>query len=340
MKAEPGRILDLARQWPPTLRMLLLFGGDDSANRELAGQIVPLVAADETVNLEGAALKGDPQALAAAVNSLSMFGERQLVRIDGLDDGGLAAVEALLAAPAGHPVLALAGDLKAGSKLRKLAESSPAIAACIQYEASARDAGRLAADMAGPMGLRLARGVAEQLFAMADGDRLVMRRELEKYALYKDAAPDRPATLEPEDIEALGIATGEAALFAPVIAITTGDLPQATDLLARLPEGTAIPLLRAMARRLELLISLRSEVDAGQRPADVVKAQGKAIFWKEAPAISTALALWTMPRLQQALGEMLTAERAIKAAGGIGDLGAHAALLAVARRAAALARRR
>ncbi len=341
MKIDAARAAGFARAWPADVRLLLLHGADLSASRDLAGQIIAgqVAAGTGVTELIGAALKDDPQALLAAATSLSMFGTQELLRIDGLDDDGVAAVEALLAGPAGYPVLALAGLLKKGSKLLALAEKSPAIAACVQYEASLRDAGRLLADMAAPLGLRLDREVAEALFGLADGDRMILRRELEKFALYKDAAPETPQRLTLDDLAALGIASGEAELFAPIAAITTGNAAEATELLARLPDGTAIPLLRALERRLAQLALLRVEVDAGRSPADVIEGQGKAIFWKEKPAITRALALWDQPRLVAAQADVLAAERAVKTSGSLADLGAHARLLAITRRAKAARRR-
>lgn len=339
MKADAGRIASLARAWPPDLRLVLLFGPDESASRDLAGQLVAGLAPETLTELDGASLKSDPQALVAAATSLSMFGGRELVRVIGLDEAGLPAVEALLAAPAGHPVVALAGDLKPANKLRQYAEKQAQIAASIQYEATLRDAPRLLAEMAAPMGLRLERGVAEAIFEAAAGDRGVMRRELEKCALYTDADADRPQRLALDDVAAIGPASGEAELYAPIGAITTGDLATASDLLARLPDGTAIPLLRGLERRLEQLIALRSEVDAGRSPADVIEGKGKAIFFKEKPAISMALGLWTQERLRRGMADILAAERSVKASGGLADLGVHATLLAMTRRVAAARRR-
>ena len=341
MKADAARIAAITRVWPADLRLVLLHGPDESASRDMAGQLAAGFGAGVTITeLAGNTLRSDPQALLAAATSLSMFGDRELVRVDGLDDEGQAAVEALLEGPPGHPVLAVAAAFKKGSKLLALADKHAAVAVCINYEASLRDAGRLLAEMAAPLGLRLERGVPEALFESAGGDRMIMRRELEKYALYKDASPQNPQRLGAEDLAALGIATGEAELFAPIAAITTGDVGEATDLIGRLPDGTAIPLLRALERRFAQLVLLRTEVDSGHSPAAVVESQGKAIFWKEKPFIIKALSLWTQPALAGAMGDLLAAERAVKSSGGLADLGAQHLLLDLTRRAAVAGRRR
>lgn len=341
MKVDSARIASIARAWPGDLRLVLLHGPDESASRDMAGQVAAGFGASVSVTeLAGSALKADAQALVAAATSLSMFGDRELVRVDALDEDSLPAVAALLGGPPGHPVLALAGAFRKGSKLLALAEKHPAVAACINYEASLRDAGRLAGEMAAPLGLRLERGVPEALFESTGGDRMIMRRELEKYALYKDASPDSPQRLGLEDLAALGIDSGEAELFAPIAAITNGDVAQATELIGRLADGTAIPLLRALERRFAQLTLLRIEVDAGDTPAAVVEGQGKAIFWKEKPFIIKALQAWSQPALAGAMGEILAAERAVKSVGGIADLGVQQMLLDLTRRAAVAGRRR
>lgn len=342
MKIDAARAAAFARTWPGDVRLLLLHGYDESASRDLAGQIIAGQAAAGVgvTELIGAALKDDPQALLAAVTSLSMFGDRELLRVDGLDDDGVGAVQALLAGPVGHPVLAVAGALKKGSKLLAVAEREPAVAACVQYEATLRDAPRLLADMAAPLGLNLDRGVAESLFEGCDGERMVMRRELEKFALYKNAEPGAVQRLTMEDLAALGVVSGEAELFAPIAAVTTGDVAEASELMGRLPDGTAIPLLRALERRLALLAALREEVDAGKSPAAAVESVGRAIFFKEKPIITKALTLWNQKALSSALADLLAAEQAVKASGGLADLGVHQLLLGLTRRAATAAERR
>jgi DNA polymerase-3 subunit delta len=342
MKIDASRALSFARTWPADVRLLLLHGHDESASRDLAGQIVAgqVAAGVAVTELSGGALKDDPQALVAGVTSLSMFGDRELLRVDGLDDDALAAVEALLAGPAGHPVLAVAGTLKKGSKLQALADKDPTIAVCIQYEASLRDAPRLLGDMATPLGLRLDREVAEALFESNAGDRMVMRRELEKFALYKDASDASPQRLTLDDLAALGAVSGEAELFAPIAAVTTGDMVEARDLIGRLPDGVAIPLLRALERRFALLAGLRAEVDAGNSPSAVVESKGRAIFFKEKPSIIKALSVWSQKAIAGALAEVLAAERAVKASGGLADLAVHDTLLGLTRKAAAAAARR
>lgn len=286
-------------------------------------------------NLSGPALSADPQALVAAAGALSMFGNRTLVRIDGLEEDGLAAVMALVEGPSGNPVVAVAGALKKGSKLQAFADKSPAIAALLSYEPGLRDAQRLANDIGNPLGLRVSREAAIMLFEAAGGDRTLMRRELEKLSVYLDSAPDRSRPVESADVAAIGVGVGDSDQFALGAAVAGGHMAQTADLLGRLPTGIGIVALRAVERRLTLLLTLRGVVDGGASPQTAVDGARPPIFWKEKDAVAAELALWTTPALVKALGETLAAERAIKTSGSLGDTLAHAVILALARRAAA-----
>ena len=338
MKIDSARLQALTRRWSDDIRLVLLHGPDLAASRDLADGLARQFAdaanplAVET--LVGAALATDPQALVAAAGAVSMFGDRTLVRVEGLDDDGHDAVAALLAAPPGNPVVAIAGAFKKGSKLLALSERDPAIAALVNYEPSLRDAVRLVTEIGADHGLRPSRDAATAVFEAAGGDRSLIRREVEKLSLYIDSSPDRPRPLEAADVAAVGVGNGESDQYELVAAVTGGRPAVAADLLARLP-GAGIVALRAVERRLTLLLSLRSLVDAGASAKSAVDAARPPIFWKEKDAVAAELAMWTTPALVRGLGEILAAERGIKSPGSLGETLADAAILTLARRAAA-----
>lgn len=344
MKVDAARIQSFQRQWPGDVRLVLLHGPDLAASRDHADLIARQFAdpsnpmAVET--LAGGQLASDPQALVAAASAISMFGDRTLVRIDGLEEDGLAAITALIDSQPANPVVAVAGALKKGSKLQAFAESSPAVAALLSYEPGLRDAQRLCNDIGNPIGLRVSREAAVLLFEAATGDRTLMRRELEKLSVYLDSDIDRQKTVEPADVAAIGVGIGDSDQFAIGAAVAGGHMSLAADLLARLPTGLGIVALRAVERRLTLLLTLRGVVDGGASPQTAVDAARPPIFWKEKEAVAAELGLWTTPALVSGLAETLGAERAIKASGGLGDLAAEVAILGLARRAAARRSRR
>lgn len=337
MKADLARIQALARRWDPAIRLVLLHGPDTAASADHAGQIARgFASADNPMAVEtvaGAALAKDPQALVAAAGAISMFGDRTLIRVDGMDEEALAAVEALLAAPAGNPVVATAGQLRKGSKLLALAERSPAVAALISYEATARDAPRLVGEIGAALGLRIGREPALAVFEAAGGDRAVVRREVEKFALYRDASPQAPRTLELADIAAVGSGVGDGDAQALPAAVAGGRMREVTDLIGRLAEP-GIVLLRAAARRFTMLLALREAVDAGADPRAAVEAARPPVFWKEEDAVVAELGLWPTDAVVAALRALLAAERGIKSSGSAGDLLAAETLLELTRDAA------
>ena len=323
--------------------MVMLYGPDAATSRDLADTVARQFAdpanplAIET--LTGGTLASDPGALAGAAGAVSMFGDRTLVRIDGLTEDGLAAVEALLAGPPGNPVIAVAGALKKGSKLQALGDRAPGIAALVSYEPGPADALRLATTIGEDLGLRPSRDAAALLFDAAAGDRVVMRRELEKLALYLDADPARPLPLGADDVAALVPGSGDTDQFAIADAVAGGKAARASELLGRLGSGLGIVALRATDRRLVQLLGLRTAVDAGASPRAVVDTARPPVHFKAKDAMVADLAAWTTPALTTALAAILAAERAIKAPASPGDVLAHRTLLDLARRAAAARRR-
>jgi DNA polymerase-3 subunit delta len=339
VKVDAAQIQAMYRRWPDDIRVVLLHGQDAAASRDHADQIGRQFAdpanpmAVESVG--GGAVASDPQALVAAASAMSMFGDRTLVRVDGLDEDGLAAIAAIVEGPPGNPVIAVAGTLKKGSKLQAYAEKSPNIASLVSYEPGLRDAQRLANEIGNPIGLRISRDAAAALFEAAGGDRTIMRREIEKIGLYLDADTDRQKPVELADVVAIGVGIGDSDQFAMGGAVAGGRMAIAADLLARLPAGMGIVALRAVERRLTMLLGLRGVVDGGASPQTAVDGARPPIFWKEKDAVVAELTVWTTPALVRGLAEILAAERAIKSSGSLGDLLAEAALLTLARRAAA-----
>lgn len=338
MKVDSARLQLISTRWPDGLRLVLLYGQDDAASRDLADRIArQFVDSGNPMaveSLSGSQLASDPQALVAAAGAISMFGDRTLVRVDGIDEDGLDAVAALLASPAGNPVVAVAGALKKGSKLEALAVGSDAIAGFASYEPTLRDAGRIVGEIGAEFGLTMNRDTAAALFEAVGGDRILIRREIEKLSLYLDSDHDRQRSAELADVAALGAESRDADQFAIAAAVASGRPASLVDRLAQFAGGGGITALRAAERRLTLLLGLRGAVDGGLTPEAAVAAARPPIFWKEKDIITAELVLWSRPALVRALATLLAAERDIKASGSLGETLGDAILLTLARYAA------
>ncbi len=339
MKGGKAELAALLKRVDPSLRLILLYGPDEAQARDIAGKLAAQLTDPSDpmtrIDLLPDQLKSDPGRLADEAAAVSMFGGIRLIRVDGAAEESAEAVGLLLNAPAaGNPVIMVAGALKKGSALVALAEASPLAQAFILYEATARDLEQVAHEAAQACGLKLGRGMAAQLVEVSGGERGVLLREIEKLALYCDAAPDRPHMAELADLDAIGARFGEADFTLLVEALLAGDARVADEQLQRQGiQGTAgIPALRAIIRQFWRLLELRALVDAGASPAAVIEAQGKRVFWKEKPALTKQLSRWTTPAIRAAIHRLLDAERAIKSSGSAGDVLAAQVMIGLLRR--------
>ena len=314
----------------PAVRAWLFYGQDDSASLALADRIAPEGA--ERVDLDGATLKGDPARLADEAASSSLFGGARWIRVRASGDEVLAAVEALLeASETVNPVAIVAGDLKGGSKLLKLATASPLVGAFQSYMPGAREAVPLVQDLAAAAGLRVRPDVAQRIFDAAAGDRAVIAQELAKIALYIDADPARPCDLPAAALDAIGAGEGETSPAASVDAALTGDLRGLAHELRALGRGgdEGVPLLRATLRRLLQLADWR--LDADRRGLEPVL---RTVFWKDKGAVEAELRRWPAHELAKLVERVSSVQAALLSAGTAGPVLVTQELLVIARAAA------
>ena len=92
-----------------------------------------------------------------------------------------------------------------------------------------------------------------------------------------------------------------------------GRMDDLLEELSRLPHGgaEAVPVLRALQRRLLMLAPLRARIERGERLDGVLTSMGKALFWKDKPLVERQLATWPAERLAEAAARVSTLERQI-----------------------------
>ena len=329
-KAQIERALDAP---DGSYRLFLLYGPDEAGSRALIQRLVRAMGPDsERIDLDGATLKGDPARLADEAASLSLFGGRRYIVANVTGDESLAAIEGLMSANAvENPVIILAGALKATSGLVKRLLADPK-AACLQsYPPSDSEFAQIASGLAREQGLRLGSNLDQRLVALCGGDRAVLAREIEKLALYLDASPAHPKEAGVDDLEAIGAANEEPDLSGLTDAVLSGRTDAMADHLAALTaEGVdGIALLRAVNKRVHMLIKLRAEMAGGK----AVEALVAPLFWKERAPVTAQLRRWTPERLTIVAARLLSAERGIKSTRSVGPLLADAELTLIARAA-------
>lgn len=324
MKSVKPADLERLARLDPAIRFTLLIGPDEATMAAVAGHLTGLAGADaERLDLASSQLSQDGALLAAEAASMSLFSVARVIRLEisGSGDDSLAAVEALLHADTAiNPVIATGASVTPKSKLVKLVEASDNGIAAICYQPDRRALVGIAMAAAGEQGLRLANAEAQLLVDLVSGDQALMRREIEKIALYLDAAGDRQRQVTAADIAALGAATHEEDVSACINVALGGKLRDLPDMLARTAAvGVAeIRIIRALAIRAMQLARLRAEVDAGAHPATVVAAKSSGVFWKERDAVAAQLHIWDSLRVARLMTRLLECERALKASGTAG----------------------
>ena len=326
MKSVKPADLERQTRLDPAVRFTLLTGPDEATMEAVAVRLIGLAGKEaERLDLTGSQLAQDPSLLAAEAASMSLFSPARIIKLEltGSGDDSLAAVEALLAAETAiNPVIATGASVTAKSKLVKLVEGSDQAVAAICYQPDRRALVGIAMAAAQEQGLRIANGEAQLLVDLVSGDQALMRREIEKIALYLDAGPDRQRQVTPADIAALGAATHEEDVSECINVALGGRVRDLPEMLAKAAAvGVAeIRIIRALAIRALALARLRAEVDGGAHPATVVSARSSGIFWKERDAVTAQLHIWDSVRIARLMSRLLDCERALKASGTAGGV--------------------
>lgn len=339
MKANRGQI-ERAFKAPGEIRVFLFHGPDESGSRALVRALETAIGESaERIDLPAAELKADPARLADEAASISMFGGARWILVEPANDDVVAAVEALVEAPAaGNPVALVAGALKPASKLLKLALAEPKALAFASYVPDDDDAERLALDLARAHGLVVRPDVARRIAESCGGNRALIEQELIKYALYADASPGAPKPIDHEAIDSIGAGSDEGDLSRLVDSVAGGDGAALEAELLRLRAAglEGITLVRAMLRRMTLLARLRAEVERGSSPSAVMASSGKSVFFKEKDAVGRQLGRWRPELIAKAISRLVEAERQVKAPGGLGPVAVDEELFAICRQAARL----
>ena len=310
VKANLARALDRP---DPAIRFYLFHGPDEAGSRALAGRLLKGLEADRFA-LAAQAIKADVALLADEAGAISLFGGKRAIWVEPAGDEVAEGVEALLEMPASEsPAIAIAGSLRKTSALLKLAEGHARALSHISYVPEGRDLERIIVESGREYGLRVAPDLAQRIAAAAAGNQAVAAQELAKFALYLGADPASLRDLDPDTLDLLGADSAEADLMRLGDLALAGRMDALLDELARLPHGgsEAVPILRALQRRLLMLAPLRARVERGERVDAVMTSMGKALFWKDKPLLERLLSVWPAERLAEAASRVAVLERQV-----------------------------
>jgi DNA polymerase-3 subunit delta len=338
VKANAGDIARALDAPPDTIRLFLLYGPDESGSNALAARLAKAMGegADRT-DFAGDQLAKDPAALPDAAAAISLFGDKSWVRIGPAGEEVLPAVEALLEAPgAGNPVVLIAGALKKTSKLLTRCLDDRAVLCFASYPPEERDAIQIVVSMARERGLKMDSSIARRIVDLTGADRALMTGEVEKLALYHDAAPDAPAAATHEALDALSSEVADQ--DAPALAglALAGDVDRLVSEMSRFRHlgGSLAGVLRIALMKAHNVAEVRGAMDRGMQAANAMKVGGRPLFRQEAEEMGRLVRRWNSETIGRGIIRLAAAERASRTAGAIGETLIAQELLAIARQAA------
>ncbi len=294
------------------IRFYLFYGPDEAGSRALAMRLLRGLGNAEKFVVVGSAVKNDPASLADEAGALALFGGARALWIEPAGEDIVEGVSALLDATASESaVVAVAGALRKTSGLLKLAESHPAAIAHCSYVPEGRDMERVIADLAREVGLRVSPDVSQRLAAAANSNQAIAASELEKFALYLGAAPATPCELDHDTLDLLSADAAEGDLLRLGDLALSGRMDALLEELGRVPPGgnEAIPVIRALQRRLLMLAPLRARVERGESIDGALTSMGKALFWKDKEPVKRMLSAWSAERIANASARIAALER-------------------------------
>jgi DNA polymerase-3 subunit delta len=295
-------------------RIYLIYGPDRGLVSERAGQIAGKsgVALDDPfslIRLDGSDLQQSPGRLLDEVNTIGLFGGEKLVwiRASGTEKTLVDSLTVLSKEPPeASYVIIEAGDLKKGTGIRKIGETSRSVVSIACYSDDARALNALIDQELGLEGLRISPAARERLTEALGGDRIASRNEIRKLALYCRGM----GSIEEDHVLKIVGDASAVSVDDAIDAVLKGDADGLQHAIRKIVASkTAVFLvLQACLKQFQLLDLMRSEMDdKRQQPGQVVAALGRHLHFRRKPLIEAALKTWTLPAIRRELGRLQTA---------------------------------
>jgi len=305
MKLETARIDGFLKN-PGATSIVLIYGPDAGLVSERALTLVKSVIGGTDDAFRYAELS-DPARLLEEATAASLMGGRRAVRLRDAGESAVKPVEALLKNPGDAIVILEAGDLTPKSKLRALAEKSPAAAAIACYAIDAARRPRVITDRLRDAGIGIDTDAATWVAGNIGGEEGAIRQAVEILHLY--AGPGGKLNLA--DVMAALADGGDSSMQDAIDATLTGD-PAAADRAISLAYDEGVSPVAILRVLLGELMRLRVAASAGLAPGEAVAAMRPPVFFRRVPVVTKALSLWSAAALTEAIKAALTAEAACK----------------------------
>ena len=319
-----GRALDEFLRAPrPPKNLVLIYGPDQGLVRErgmlLAGKCVDDIKDPFSVSeFTGAQIKGDPASLSDAAMALSLTGDNRVIWVR---DGSDSLTDSLKSIDAGEieawPIIVEAGELSPRSSLRKFFETSKNAATIACYADEGRGLERVIVETLSGEGLRASPEAIGYLGDVLGGDRLIIRGELEKLALYVKGKDGGATVVNGEDVQVCIGDSSSAPLDNLVYAVGNGDQTAIDIALSRaFAEGlNAIAIVRAIQRHFHRLHFVKGMAKRGGSIDTAVSGLRPPVFFKWKDSFQRQAHMWSLERIASVLALATECEMQCKSTG-------------------------
>jgi DNA polymerase-3 subunit delta len=331
MKLAASKVDAFVDAFPPKQMpaLVLVYGPDQGGVRDIGQRICAAFLGAEPDPLQRADLNDTDVTggrLGDEAAAIPMFGDKKLVLVRG--GGGQVARAAgdYLAAPSQAALIVIeTGALRPSAALRKLVEAHDAAMALPCFEADARQLAQLMRDQLKAEGFRIEAAALEAAVARLATDRGIMRREIERLALYKGPRGSAgfssdTALITLDDVDAALGDQSTLTLDSLIDAVALGRVAAADQALMRLTAGgqTLQTALGAVRRHFQVLHLATGLIEAGTPQAQALSSFRPPLHFRRKPLVENQLRLWSRRKIERALSLLHKSEidaRAMRAAG-------------------------
>jgi len=318
----------------PACRVVLLYGDDAGLVRERGDRITQSVSDGDPFRIVDIPKEASRDAglLRAEASTFSLMGGRRAIRVRDAGDSFAPAIKEALTGSGPGVVIVEAAELPARSKLRGLAEASPAATVITCWQERGAALTRVVRSMLAELAVAPDEDAVAAIEGQFGADRQTLRRECEKLALYAG----RGGSLGLADVLACTEGHTAADVDDAIAAIFKGDIAGGERRIdAALADGAAASqLLRGASWQAQRLLQATLAMAEGANAADAVGQLRPPVFFKQRPAMEHAARLWNPAALTRLIGELLLCERRTRLSTASDEALARQMLLRIARAAA------
>jgi DNA polymerase III subunit delta len=266
---------------------LLVYGDDEALVQGIVRDVLRGVAAQEDiVRLSASVVKDDPAQLDDVLRSISFFGGRQAIVVDGCDDRHVKVLEPYISNPIqGHFLVLISGSLSKSSALRKATEEAPTFFVTPVYADSPSTILERVERKLHEAHLRFGEGAAESFMTLCGTDRMTALAEVEKLSLYCLGQTE----ISEVDVIACCGDQSSFAIDEVIDACLGGDAGRVDRMYTALDDGEWRSVLPLMSAHLARLLTLRLDVERLGGIESALRAAKPPIFFARKSAFSKQL---------------------------------------------------